>query len=231
MIEFILQSQNLPFMVSLTIMIMIACLEGVTTMIGMGFSSMIETFIPDFDLDIDADIDADVDLDHPEITTTGILTKTLGWFRIGQVPFLIILIAFLTVFGLGGLILQSLCINITGHLLPSLIASAITLPIALPVVRFVTGIIARVMPKDETEAVAEKSFIGRVAVITIGKATKNNPAQAKLKDKFGTTHYAMVEPDIENEEFVQGDQVIIVKQTSAGYKAIHNSTAALQDID
>ena len=31
MIEFMLQGQNSPFMVSLTIMIMIACLEGVTT--------------------------------------------------------------------------------------------------------------------------------------------------------------------------------------------------------
>ena len=55
-------------MVSLTIMIMIACLKGVTTMIGFGLSSMIETFIPDFDIAIDAD----VDLDHPDITATGI---------------------------------------------------------------------------------------------------------------------------------------------------------------
>ncbi len=227
MIEFILQSQNLPFMVSLTIMIMIACLEGVTTMIGMGFSSMVETFMPDFDIDVDAD----VDLDHPDITATGILTATFGWLRIGQVPFLIILIAFLTIFGLGGLFLQSVCIKLTGHLLPGLIASAITLPLSLPLVRFITGIIAKIMPKDETEAVDEKSFIGRVAVITLGKATKNSPAQAKLKDKFSTTHYVMVEPDIDDEEFGQGDQVLIVKQTSAGYTAIHNSVSALQDID
>jgi hypothetical protein len=231
MIEFILQSQNLPFMVSLTIMIMIACLEGVTTMIGFGLSSMIETFIPDFDIDIDADMDADVDLDHPDITATGILTKTFGWFRIGQVPFLIILIAFLTIFGLGGLILQSFCIKLTGHLLPGLIATAIMLPLSLPLVRFITGVIARIMPKDETEAVDEKSFIGRVAVITLGKATKNNPAQAKLKDKFATTHYLMVEPDIDDEEFSQGDQVLIVKQTSSGFKAIHNSVSALQETD
>ena len=196
-------------------------------MIGMGFSSMIETFIPNFDIDVDAD----VDLDHPDITATGILTKTFGWFRIGQVPFLIILIAFLTIFGLGGLLLQSVCIKITGHLLSGLIASAITFPLSLPPVRFITGIIAKIMPKDETEAVDEKSFIGRVAVITLGKATKNSPAQAKLKDKFSTTHYVMVEPDVKDEEFGQGDQVLIVKQTSSGYTAIHNSVSALQDID
>lgn len=210
-------------MVSLTIMIMIACLEGVTTVIGMGVSNMLETFIPD--------IDADVDLDHSDITATGILSKVFGWFRVGQAPFLIILIIFLTIFGLVGLTLQSVCIKTTGFLLPGLIASAIAFFISLPLVRFFTGIIIRVMPKDETEAVDEKSLIGRVAVITLGKATKNSPAQAKLKDKFSTTHYVMVEPDIDDEEFVQGDQVLIVRQTSAGYKAIHNSVSALQDMD
>lgn len=225
MIEFMLQGQNLPFMVSLTIMIMIACLEGVTTMIGMGFSSMIDSFMPDFD------IDADVDLDHPDLSTTGILTRTFGWFRIGQVPFLIILIVFLTLFGLTGLLIQSVCLKITGHLLPGIIASGITLPVTLPLVRAITGMIGKIMPKDETEAVAEKSFIGRVAIITLGKASKNSPAQAKVKDKFGTTHYVMVEPDIEDEEFHKGDQVLIVKQTSSGYKAIQNPMAALEDMD
>ncbi|MCP4118415.1 MAG: YqiJ family protein [Desulfobacteraceae bacterium] len=229
MIEFMLRGENLPFMVSLTIMIMIACLEGVTTMIGMGLSSMVESFMPDFD--IDADMDVDVDLDHPDISTTGILTKTFGWLRIGQVPFLIILIAFLTIFGLAGLLIQSVCLKVTGHLLPGLIASGITLPVTLPLVRAVTGVIGKIMPKDETEAVAEKSFIGRVAVITLGRAAKNHPAQAKLKDKFGTTHYIMVEPDLEAEEFNQGDQVLIVSQTSSGYKAIQNPMAALQDME
>ncbi len=227
MIEFMLQGENLPFMVSLTIMIMIACLEGVTTMIGFGLSSMIESFMPDFDIDLDVDLD----VNHPDISTTGILTRTFGWFRIGQVPFLIILIVFLTIFGLMGLFIQWFAVKITGHLLPGIIASGITLPATLPLVRAITGIIGKIMPKDETEAVAEKSFIGRVAIITLGKASKNSPAQAKVKDKFGATHYVMVEPDIEDEEFHKGDQVLIVKQTSSGYKAIQNPMAALQDLD
>ncbi|MBI9090043.1 MAG: YqiJ family protein [Desulfobacterium sp.] len=224
MIEFMLQGENLPFMVSLTIMVMIACLEGVTTLIGLGLSSMIDAFIPDFDLDGEFDL-------NPDAPVTGVLTRTLSWFRIGQVPFLIILIVFLTLFGLMGLFIQSISVKITGHLLPGIIASGITLPVTLPLVRAITGIIGKIMPKDETEAVDEKSFIGRVAIITLGKASKNSPAQAKVKDKFGTTHYVMVEPDIEDEEFHKGDQVLMVKQTRSGYKAIQNPMAALQDLD
>ncbi|SDU06702.1 YqiJ family protein [Desulfobacula phenolica] len=239
MIGFMLQSQNWPFMVSLTIMVMIACLEGVSTLIGMGFSSMIESLIPDFNMDVDADMDVDANAgansgigpDHPNISTTGILTKTFGWLRIGQIPVLIILIAFLTIFGLVGFFIQSVVVKITGHLLPGIIASAISFLLTLPLVRAATGIIVKIMPKDETQAVAEKSFIGRIAVITLGKASKNNPAQAKVRDKFGTAHYVMVEPDIDDENFAQGDQVLIVKQTGFGYKAIHNATAALQEMD
>ena len=223
MIEFILQSQNLPFIVSLTIMVMIACLEGVTILIDLGLSSMIESSIPDFGMD--------TDLDHSDISTNSILTKIFGWLRIGKVPVLIILIFFLTLFGLCGLFIQSVFVKITGCLLPGLIASFISLFLTLPLVRCITGIIVKIIPKNETEVIAEKSFIGRTAVIILGKASKNSPAQAKFKDKFGTTHYVMIEPDIEDEEFVHGDHVLIVKQTSIGYKAIQNPTTALQDIE
>lgn len=212
----------MPFTVSLTIMLMIAVLEGTTTMIGMGVSHMVETFMPDFDLD--------ADIDSPDGTSPGVLTKTFGWLRIGQVPFLIILVAFLTIFGLTGLILQSVILEFIGILLPGLAASGAALAVTLPMVRMVTGMIARIMPKDETEAVSEKSFIGRVAVITLGRATQGKPAQAKLRDQFGTTHYIMVEPDLADESFQQGDPVLIVRQTGAGFTAIRNPVSALNDL-
>jgi len=223
MIGLLSESRNMPFTVALVLMIMIAVLEGATTMIGLGLSNLIETFIPDFDLD------ADADLDGPDASSPGILTKIFGWLRIGQVPFLIILVAFLTVFGLTGLILQSFILEFTGRLLPGLAASGVSLVISLPIVRMLTGVIARIMPKDETEAVSEKTFIGRVAVITLGKATKGKPAQAKLKDKFGTTHYIMVEPDLEDDTFLQGDPVLIVRQAGAVYTGIANSVAILNE--
>ena len=229
MIEFILKSQNFPFTISLTIMLFIALLEGVSTFLGLGLSHLVDSVIPDIDVDVDIDVDADID--SPDIIHAGILTKTLGWFRLGEVPFLIILIAFLTVFGLIGLFIQTTLFKMTGLILPGLIASIVTLPIALPILRIFTGIIAKIMPKDETDAVSEKSFIGRMAIITIGKASQGNPAQAKLKDEFGTTHYFMVEPDIENTEFEQGEHVLIVKQTGSGFKAIRNESSALMDID
>ncbi|VEN74408.1 conserved membrane hypothetical protein [Candidatus Desulfarcum epimagneticum] len=223
MIEFILMEQNLPFAVSIALMLLIAFLEGAMTAIGAGLSELIDSFMPGSG----PDLDVDIDLDQPEFSVHGALTKTMGWLHIGKTPFLIILVVFLTTFGLMGFGFQSVILKIAGRPLPALPASIIVFILALPVFRTFAGIVAKIMPKDETQAVEEKSFIGRVAVITLGKASPGKPAQAKLKDQFGTWHYVMIEPDIENEEFQQGEKTLIVRRKNSGFKAIRNKISAL----
>ena len=223
MITFALLSQNLPFAVALVLMLLIAHLEGITTVLGMGFSGFLDSLMPE----MDADIDMDVDIDGPDFQHATPLTRMLSWLRIGQVPALVLLVIFLTAFGLSGLGLQSVVRNLSGHLLPALAASGIAFLLALPVVRMLGGILAKVMPKDETDAVAEKSFIGLVAVITTGTARHGGAAQGKLQDRHGQTHYLMIEPDDPDEIFVQGTEVILVRQQGATFKAIKNTSAAL----
>lgn len=52
-----------------------------------------------------------------------------------------------------------------------------------------------------------------------------------MKDRYGATHYVMVEPDLDHETFHQGDKILIVKQTGSGCTAIHHRVAELQEID
>lgn len=216
MLEFIFANQNLPFAVAIALMLLIALLEGVTTVLGIGLSGLLDSLVPEMHVDV-ADF-------HP----TGPLSKMLGWLRIGQVPALVLLVIFLTSFGLVGFGVQSVSNRMTGHLLPPLIAIGIAFVLSLPLVRMFSGMLARVMPKDETEAVAEKSFIGVLAVITTGKARKGSPAQGKLTDRFGQAHYVMIEPDEAGEEFLQGAEVILVSQQGATFSAIRNTSAALR---
>ena len=75
------------------------------------------------------------------------------------------------------------------------------------------------MPKDETAAVSEKSFIGLDAVITLDTARHKSAAQAKLRDIHGTWHYVMVEPNNSEEEFAQGDNVVLRRLDGATYYA------------
>jgi hypothetical protein len=219
MLEFIFSVHNQPFAVAIALMLLIALLEGVTTILGMGLSGLLDSIVPDLDVDLDVDGD---------FQATGPLTRILGWLRIGQVPILVLLVVFLTSFGLIGFGIQSASHRMSGQFLPTFAAVGVSLMLALPVVRICGGILAKIIPRDETEAVSEKSFIGLVAVVTTGKAKKGSPAQGKLTDRYGQTHYVMIEPDEAGEEFLQGAEVLLVRRHGATFSAIRNTSAALR---
>jgi hypothetical protein len=226
MIAFLLASENLPFTVSLTLMLAIAVMEGVSTLIGAGLSDMIDSVLPEMDLDVDVDVDVDLDTDFH---APGPFTRLLSWLRVGQVPVLILAIVFLTAFGLIGLFCQSTALKLVGHMLPASLASVPTLFVTIPMVRVCGGVLAKILPKDETESVSEESFVGRVAVITLGTAAAGKPAQARLTDQHGQSHYVMVEPDLAGVSFEQGAEVLIVSHQGAIYKGIENPNQALTD--
>jgi len=231
MIAFILADQNLPFAVSLVLMLAIAMMEGVTTIFGAGLSGFIESALPEFDLDIDIDVDADVDvdIDSPDIGASSALSKLLGWLHIGKVPILILFVIFLTAFGLIGLGIQSFAIKTFGGMFPGTLASIPSFVLSIFTVKIFGGLLGKVIPQDETDAVSEQSFIGRVAVITLGTAKSGKPAQAKLKDQHNQTHYVMVEPDNATDVFEQGTPVLLVSRQSASFRAILNTKDILTE--
>lgn len=219
MISFLLASQNFIFTVSLVLMLAIAVLEGCATLLGAGFSEFLDSVLPELDVDVDLDL---LGADSPPP-----LSRFLSWFRVGEVPALMLLVIFLTAFGLIGLFFQSIASRVTAHLLPGVMVAIPAFLVSMPIVRLGGGLLSKVMPKDETEAVSEKSFIGSVATIVLGAASKGKPAQAKLKDTFGQTHYIMVEPDDANDVFKKGTEVILVVQEGSVFRAIRNNSAAL----
>ncbi|WP_305986373.1 YqiJ family protein [Roseibium sp. MMSF_3544] len=247
MIEFILAGPNTPFAVALGLMIAIALAEGVGTLLGLGLSSMIDSLLPEVDLpdadlpdleapDFDADLQAGAlpgDLETvaagTEVTGPGqgIFSQILGWLCFGKVPALIILVILLTGFGLVGYVLQSLVQSVSGFLLPGIVASAVAFAGALPFTRVTALGVSKIMPKDESDAVSRRSFVGKPARVVQGHAKKGLPAQARLTDPTGQSHYVLVEPDVEGEVLEQGAEVIIVRQQGPHFTAIRNTNATL----
>jgi hypothetical protein len=213
MIEFLTEPANLPFAVSLGLMVLIGIIEGVGMLIGVAFSGLLDSLVPELDIDLDVDVDGDMG-------SPGAVSEFLSWLRFREVPVIAILIAFLTSFGITGILLQQIVAGLFGFLLPALVAGVLAFVICLPGVRLFAGVMAHIMPRDDTSAISTDSFIGRTAVITLGTATTGSPAQGKFDDQFGTTHYVMLEPDNEGEEFTQGAEVLIVRQSGATFFAI-----------
>lgn len=221
MIDFVTQPENSWFSIALVVMLGIALLEGLMSVLGMAMSSLLDGLLPEFDTSLDS---GDVNI-HP---ATGI-SRFLSWLRVGKVPVLMLLIVFLTSFGLTGLMLQSFFDATFGFLLPAYLAAVPVLLVTLPVVRLIGGLIEKIMPGDETEAVSDGSLVGRTAVITLGTAKVGSPAQAKLKDKFGTAHYLMVEPDTNEVQFATGSEVLLVKKDGHVFRVIGVENQNLSD--
>jgi YqiJ-like protein len=221
MLDFLTQPENSWFSIALLVMFGIALLEGLMSVMGLAMSSMLDGLLPEFDTNLDT---GDVNVSP----STGI-SRFLSWLRVGKVPVLMLLIVFLTGFGLSGLVLQSFLSATFGFLLPVYVATVPALIVTLPLVRLVGGLIERFMPGDETEVVSDSSLVGRTAVVTLGTAKAGSPAQAKLKDKFGTAHYLMVEPDVEEAQFTAGSEVLLVKKDGHVFRVIGVENENLSD--
>lgn len=211
-----------PFVAAITIMLAIAALEGVFTLLGFGFSSILEAMLPDLDLP-----DADVDLD---LHGHGIVGQTLGWVGFGKVPALIGLIVFVTTFGVCGILIQRTVESIFTNPLPSLLAAVPAMLLAIPFTRWTNELIAAIIPKEITTAVCTTTFIGSVAEVTLGTATSELAAEATVIDIHGHTHNIFVKPMNDNESIAKGSVVLLIKQLNVNtFLAQINTNSVLVD--
>jgi hypothetical protein len=199
---------NAPFLIAIFLMICIGAVEGLSLLIGGSLlahlDAMLTPHLPD---GADADVSDGV----------------LGWLYIGRAPLLVLLIIFLVGFAVTGLLLQMAMVGLIGYPLPALLASAIALACAIPMVRGIGGFIARHFPKDQSSAISEASFVGRIAQLTAESASAGRPGQAKLTDEHGQPHYFLVEPDAADVSFARGDSILVVSRTSSSlFRAIPN---------
>lgn len=232
MIEFLLAQGNLPFTIALAVMVGIALLEAAGTLLGFS-SSAAHTDVdahPGVHLDAHGDVDVDVHVDHPELHAdhgdvhgdASAIGKLLAWLGLGKLPAMVWLIVFLTSFGLTGLVMQMLIRGFAGGLLPWGAAAPVALFLCLPIVRVGGGLLARVLPRDETSAVPSESFVGQLAVVTLGTARRGQPAEAKLRDGYGKTHYVLVEPESSDDELETGSQILLVSRAGAVFSGVRN---------
>lgn len=213
--ELFVETENLFFSISLCLMFFLGIVECLLLLFGSSSQGFLDQFVPE----------QVIDLQKPEFdlgSAQNTLVQFLDWLYIGRIPMLVWLIIFLTVFSISGFMLQGIYQNFTAHLLSIWLITPATLVLSMPLIRYSSALIARILPKDETTAIYSDELIGRHAVIIMGHAALNSPAQAKVVDQFGQTHYVMVEPD-QDIILKQGETVVLTEKTSIGFKAILQS--------
>jgi hypothetical protein len=202
--ELLLDPSTWLFTAAIGLVLGLAVIESLGLLLGHGgLSGWAEHWLPDLH-----DSDAD---------------GLLGWLHLGKVPLTILLIVFLTAFSLAGFVAQMLARQILGQFLPLPLAAAGAVVLALPAVRVLGGALGRIIPKDETFAVSLDELVGRIATVVTGTARHGRPAQARVRDTLGRSHYVMVEPDHAGDEFPVGSEVLLVRRAGGSrFQAIAN---------
>lgn len=195
--------ETLPFGVAVALIVAIALLEGLGMLIALSPSNLIDHWLPDHSVETGTD-------------------KVLGWLHLGRVPALVLLLLFLLGYALFGYALQKVAFNLLGGFLPGWLAGLLAVPPGLATVRGLGALVAHIVPRDETSAVSEQSLVGRAGVVSAGAARRGLAAQARVRDAHGRVHYLMVEPDLDEEVFEEGAQILIVRKLGAFYRCIAN---------
>ena len=195
-----------PFGVAFALIVGIALVEGLGMLISLSPSNWLDDLLPD--------VHGDSGLD-----------RVLGWLHLGKVPSLVLLVLFLTGYAVFGYSLQKVAHGLLGFYLPVWIAGLVAVAPGMATVRSLGALIAHIIPRDETSAVSEMSLIGRPGVVSAGSARRGLAAQARVTHVH--THFLVVEPDVDEEVFDEGAQILIVRKVGAFYRCIANPHPAL----
>jgi hypothetical protein len=158
-------------------------------------------------------------LDAPSVDDAGDAGgfSPLKWANQGSIPFVVFAAALLAVFSIVGFIIQWIPYRVIGSPLHGLLAAPLALIPTLLIVRWITVVISRAVPREFSTAIFTDSLSGQVGEVTI-KTSPFKPGQAKVKDQWGTTHYVRILPQ-GDEEIEQGSDVVLIDQENHVFSA------------
>lgn len=181
-----------PFVIAGLVLLILLAVEMLGFFFG-GMSGFLDNLLPDSLIDADFEADTSIGLDSDSDISLGL--KALDWLYVGRIPTMILLILFIASFCIAGFVIQQLAFSVLGKFISPWLASLDALVISFPLLKLLAALLYPILPKDESTAISGDSLVGQPVRIVLGYASIGSPAQAKLTDKHGQTHYIMVEPD------------------------------------
>jgi len=163
----------------------------------------------DTDADADADVDADVDTGIDDIP---FFDRAMSFVNVGKVPLTIIIATFLLFWGVTGYTTNGAIRKIMNGSFPSffiIISCFAALVVGVIATKFLSGIIARIVPEIETYSSNNEALLGLVAQVVSAQVTTNF-GRAKVKDQHGNFLTVFCKTKDGKEVPKHGDEVVLV---------------------
>lgn len=197
--DLFLAPQAAPFAVASIILVTITVLEMGCLLIGVSLSELVDKAMPE--------------------GQGGGLSGLMSWVNRGGVPILVLLLIFLGFFAINGFVLQAVARAIFTPL-PALLASIPAFVVAVPQARWASGLVSRIVPRDETYVIDPADFVGRIAEVTVGPLDQGLPGRVRIKDRHGNWHTLRARAAADAAAIPIGADVLLVDTVSNVFIAI-----------
>ncbi|MBL3594689.1 DUF1449 family protein [Rhodovulum sulfidophilum] len=230
-----LSPQLVPFTTALALLAGMLVLElGFAlmggTLLGMGGSpdgpDLPETDLPDPGaLGLDPGIDpGEFELADPDGFSgsspadggTGALGGVAALLGLGKMPLMIWLASVFMAFGIAGVAIQTAAYGLWAGLLPGGLVAIPSAALAVLFTRSFGAVFARLLPRTETQSVRARHLGRRMGVVTQGTASRGRPAEVRVRDRYGNTHYLRAEPLRDEDSIPAGCEVLVMRHRPTG---------------
>ncbi len=231
MLDTLLSGPFVPFTLSLALLFGLLVLEvtllfiggslmgdGAEADLGLIDGTEVDIDLGDFDLD-GFDIEApefDLEMGDADVVVQPPPLHPLAWLGFGKMPTLIWMATVFMSFAVAGIALQALASVSLGGPIPALLAAVPSAIASLWFTRHFGTAFAAVLPKSETQSVSIRQLGRRNGLVTQGTATRGTPAEVRVTDRYGNTHYLRAEPLHDADVIVQGAEVLVLRHRPTG---------------
>ena len=201
MMDHIMLPEVRPFAVAGAMIVVVGAVELVAMLVGFSLSELVGRSV---------DIDADGD---------NAWVIALAWMNVRGVPLLVYLMIALAFFAIAGFLIQDIAAAIASPL-PLILAVPAAVVVAAPFVRWTSGALAHLIPRDESYAVDLSSLVGRVGRVAVGPLDQGPPGRVRVKDEHDNLHIvtAIAAPD--SPPLPQGAEVLLVDRINSRFIAV-----------
>ncbi|NMH65674.1 OB-fold-containig protein [Shewanella salipaludis] len=206
MMAFLMVQANVPYTVSLVLVLTLGVVELMTLLTGVSMLNAIDRWVP-----------ADVDYDNPEPSLS--LSALSGWLSVNRLPLLIWFVLAMSSFALAGFGVNLISLLYSGQMLPQPYSLPLAVCLASLSCHYCGCFLARRLSQDFPETFSVDDLSGCIATITLGCATKGAPSEALVWDQYQRPHYVLVEPESSGRTLDVGARVMLLNYDGQAWSA------------
>lgn len=202
--EGIVQPGTAPFWIALMTVAGLGIVELVSVLLGVSASGL---------------LDDSFSHHAPGDTDAGLLGSWMSWLNAGGVPLLVLAVILLSAFSVTGFFIQGVASATFLGPLPLSVAITGAVAAAIPATRSLSLAVAKIIPRDETNALEQADFLGLVGTVTIGPLDQGKPGTVRVKDRHDNIHFLRAQA-ASGHTIDTGAQVLIVDGADGLFQAI-----------